>query len=187
MSGPDVRCGRRYPDGVRVVSGEFRGRSIVAPDGSATRPTTDKVREAVFNALGSLGVVEGAVVADLFAGSGALGLEALSRGAESCVFVERDSAALRALRSNIAHLGVDRRSRVVASDALAVAASLTGLDLALVDPPYTFDDWQTLLDRLSAPFVVAESDREITAPPGWAGVRARRYGRTWVTFLERLP
>lgn len=172
---------------MRVVAGELRGRPIVAPEGSATRPTTDKAREAVFNALGSLGVVEGAAVADLFAGSGALGIEALSRGAQSCVFVERDGRALSALRSNLANLGLEDRSRVVGSDVLSLVASLTGLDLALADPPYDFDEWPTLLDRLAAPFVVAESDREIPAPTGWQTVRARRYGRTWVTFLERVP
>ena len=112
-------------DVIRVVSGEFGGRRLVVPDGVATRPTTDKVRQAVFNSLDSAGLIDGAVVADLFAGSGALGIEALSRGAASCVFVERDRAALQALRANIAALGLDathdrrhvRRSRVGAGAA----------------------------------------------------------------------
>ena len=86
---------------MRVISGEFGGRKLVAPDGLSTRPTTDKVRQAVFNSLGSMGVIEGATVADLYAGSGALGIEALSRGAESCVFVERDrGAAARVAREH---------------------------------------------------------------------------------------
>ena len=75
---------------MRVISGEFGGRLLVAPDGLTTRPTTDKVRQAVFNSLGSMGVLDGAVVADLYAGSGALGLEAISRGAERAIFVERE-------------------------------------------------------------------------------------------------
>ncbi len=79
---------------MRVIAGEFAGRKLVAPEGTTTRPTTDKVRLAVFNSLTSMGVIEGAVVADLYAGSGALGIEALSRGAHRCVFVERDRSAL---------------------------------------------------------------------------------------------
>ena len=86
---------------MRVVAGELGGRKLVAPDGDTTRPTTDKVREAVFNSLASMGVVEDAVVVDLYAGSGAMGIEALSRGAARCTFVERDRDALRALRANI--------------------------------------------------------------------------------------
>ena len=80
---------------MRVVAGELGGRRLVAPEGTSTRPTTDRVREAIFNSLGSAGVLEGAIVADLFAGSGAIGIEALSRGAERCVVVERARAALR--------------------------------------------------------------------------------------------
>lgn len=159
----------------------------MAPEGGTTRPTTDKVREAVFNSLVSLGVVEDAVVADLYAGCGALGIEAMSRGAASCVFVERDAQALRTLRGNLETLGLDDRTRVVSSDVMAVAASLTAIDLALVDPPYSFDAWEQLLGLVHAGFVVAESDREVAAPEGWEQVRTKRYGRTWVTFLERLP
>jgi 16S rRNA (guanine966-N2)-methyltransferase len=159
----------------------------VAPEGGTTRPTTDKVREAVFNSLVSLGVVEDAVVADLYAGCGALGIEALSRGAASCVFVERDGQALRTLRGNIDTLGLADRARVVSSDVLAVVASLSALDLVLADPPYTFDAWDQLLGLVTARFVVAESDREVPAPERWEVVRAKRYGRTWVTFLERVP
>lgn len=169
------------------MAGELRGRTIVAPEGGTTRPTTDKVREAVFNSLVSLGVIEDAVVADLYAGCGALGIEALSRGAASCVFVERDGQALRTLRSNIETLGLADRTRVVSSDVLAVAASLTALDLVLADPPYDFDAWEQLIGLVTAGFVVAESDREVPAPDGWETVRAKRYGRTWVTFLERVP
>src|SRR6187401_3741608 len=98
---------------MRVVAGEFGGRRLVGPDGTATRPTTDRVREAIFNSLGSAGLLEGALVADLFAGSGALGIEALSRGAEHCVFVERDRVAVRAIDENIGTLGLRARARVV--------------------------------------------------------------------------
>src|SRR5215207_4063793 len=123
---------------MRVVAGELRGRRIEAPPGNDTRPTTDKFREAVFNALGSLDLIRDAVVVDLYAGSGALGIEALSRGAATCTFVERDRTALRTLRANIEHLGIERRSKVVAGDALVQARGLPA-DVALADPPYGFD------------------------------------------------
>jgi 16S rRNA (guanine966-N2)-methyltransferase len=169
---------------MRVVSGELRGRRIEAPPGTDTRPTTDKVREATFNALGSLDVVRDALVVDLFAGSGALGIEALSRGAAHCTFVERDRNALRTLRDNVDALDLDDRSRVVPGDAMALARGIVA-DLVLADPPYGFDQWPELLDRVSAPFVVAESGRELAPVDGWVVQRAKRYGRSWVTFLER--
>lgn len=169
---------------MRVVSGTLRGRRIEAPAGTDTRPTTDKVREATFNALGSLDLVRDALVADLFAGSGALGIEALSRGADHCVFVERDRRALPVLRENLDHLGLVDRSRVIAGDAIVAAARLD-VDLALADPPYDFDRWDELLEVITAPFVVAESGRSIEPPVGWVVRRERRYGRSWVTFLER--
>ena len=156
----------------------------MSPEGTSTRPTTDRVREAIFNALGSLGVVEGAVVADLFAGSGAVGIEALSRGATHCTFVERDRDALRALQANLDALELGDRSRVMRSDAAGVPASLD-VDIVFADPPYDFDAWHELLGSVRAGLVVAESGREITAPDGWSMTRSRRYGRTWVSFLER--
>ena len=173
---------------MRVVAGELRGRRIAAPPGLDTRPTTDKVREAVFNALGSLDLVRDATVADLFAGSGALGIEALSRGAAHCTFVERDRTALRTLRDNVADLGLDDRSRIVAGDALVMVRGLA-VDIALADPPYDFDRWPELLASTSSPFVVAEAGRALDGLEGiteWAVTRAKRYGRAWITFFERL-
>ena len=171
---------------IRVVSGEFGGRKLVVPDGLATRPTTDKVRQAVFNSLDSAGLIDGAAIADLFAGSGALGIEALSRGAESCVFVERDRAALQALRANIDALGLKQRTTVVTTDVSAWVPAMRGIDLALIDPPYEFDGWDQLLAVLQVPYVVAEAGHEIEPPPGWEALKSRRYGRTWVTQLERV-
>lgn len=170
---------------MRVVAGELGGRRLVAPGGTSTRPTTDRVREAIFNSLGSAGLLDGALVADLFAGSGAVGIEALSRGAARCTFVERDRAALRALEDNLDVLDLRDRSRVLSSDALAVVPAIDA-DIVLADPPYDFDRWDELLDRVNADVVVAEAGAEIVPPSGWATMRARRYGRTWVTFLERI-
>jgi 16S rRNA (guanine966-N2)-methyltransferase len=173
---------------MRVVAGELRGRLIEAPPGRDTRPTTDKVREAVFNALGSLDLVRDAVVVDLYAGSGALGIEALSRGAAEAVFVERDRTALRVLRENLDHLGLGDRARVQHGDAVALAGRFPA-DLVLADPPYDFDAWPELLAKVDAGFVVAESGRpldELVGLERWRPVRSKRYGRTWVTFFERI-
>jgi 16S rRNA (guanine966-N2)-methyltransferase len=163
---------------MRIVAGELRGRRIVAPPSTTTRPTTDKVREAVFNALASLDVVVGALVVDLYAGSGALGIEALSRGAEHCTVDE-----------NVATLGLRSRARVIVGDAIATAPSIDA-DLAFADPPYGFDEWPRLLRAVRAPLLVAEAETDVAddlaAAQGWERGRVKRYGRTWVTFLHRV-
>ena len=171
---------------MRVTSGEFGGRKLVTPPGLTTRPTTDRVRQAVFNSLTHGGMLDGAVVADLYAGSGALGIEALSRGAERAIFVERDRSALEALRENIAALGIAERSTIVASDVLAWVPAMRGIDIAFIDPPYTFDAWDRLLGVVDATMVVAESGREVAGPVGWEVQRSKRYGRAWVTVLQRV-
>ena len=172
---------------MRVVAGELRGRLFEGPPGVDTRPTTDKVREAVFNALGSLDLVRDATIADLFAGSGGLGIEALSRGAAHVTFVERDRAALRVLRDNLRALDLTSVSKVVPGDALVMIAGLD-VDLVLADPPYDFDRWSDLLAATRADFVVAEAGRRLDdlGAPGWEATRSKRYGRTWVTFFERI-
>ena len=172
---------------MRVISGEFGGRKLVAPEGLDTRPTTDKVRQAVFNSLTSMGVLEGAVVCDLYAGSGSMGIEALSRGAQTCTFVERDRNALAALRDNIRSLKIDDRCTVVGTDVIAFAPGITGVDIALVDPPYSFANWPKILGSLRAGIVVAESDREVEPQLGWDATKVKRYGRTVITILERVP
>src|SRR3546814_10327489 len=115
----------------------WRGRSIDAPKGDTTRPTADRTREALFSMLTSrLGTFEGLSVADLFAGSGALGLEALSRGAAHCLFVEQESDPLKAIRANVAVLGALGRARVQAGSVLTLGAAREPYDLILLDPPY---------------------------------------------------
>lgn len=118
---------------MRVVAGRFKGRTLHAPKGASTRPTSDKVREALFAVLGD---VEGAHVLDLFAGSGALGIEALSRGARSVTFVDHDAKAVTATRRNLAEVGVE--ALVQRRDALAFLRSAAGrFDLVFIDPPYS--------------------------------------------------
>lgn len=175
---------------MRVVAGLARGRRIAAPPGTDTRPTTDRVREAVFNALWSLGAVEDAVVVDLFAGSGALGIEALSRGAASVHFVEADRRAASVIEQNLASLDLADRAVVLRRRVEAALDQLPdAVDLVLADPPYTFDGWADLLvalaPRLAADaVVVVESDRSPALPPGWEKVRERTYGGTVVLFAR---
>ena len=135
---------------MRIVAGQWRGRKLVAPAGEVTRPTSDRTRETLFSMLVSrLGSFEGLKVADLFAGSGALGIEALSRGAASCLFVEHDAAALRALRGNLANLQAVPQSDVRAASVLALGPAPAPLDLILLDPPYGSGAGVVALEKLN--------------------------------------
>ena len=148
---------------MRIVAGEHRSRRLVVPPGRDVRPTSDRAREAVFASLGAH--VVDARVLDLFAGSGALGLEALSRGAASCRFVERDATALAAILENVEALGEQERATVEQADALRVlrraADAGERFDLILVDPPYA--DVERLADDLGAllPQVLADDGRVV--------------------------
>jgi 16S rRNA (guanine(966)-N(2))-methyltransferase RsmD len=170
---------------MRIVGGLARGRPLVAPPGDRTRPTSDRVREAIFNALWSRGAVEGARAADLYAGSGALGVEALSRGAAHVTFVDSDRTARRAIERNLATTGMGDRAEIVGAPVerwLAALPTETSFDLVFCDPPYAFDEWGRLLAALPAALVVIESDRPVALPPGWVLAREARYGGTWVGF-----
>jgi 16S rRNA (guanine966-N2)-methyltransferase len=180
---------------VRIVAGEWRGRPIRAPKGAATRPTSDRVREALFSALTArLGPGLAAVVAlDAFAGTGALGLEALSRGAARAVFIESEREARRTLETNVAALGASPRSRIVAGDAFALGsrAALPGgpFGLLLLDPPYRIERCRVAgLLQVQAEsgavepgaLVVYElpADAEMEWPEGFDEVWVRKYGST---------
>jgi 16S rRNA (guanine(966)-N(2))-methyltransferase RsmD len=171
----------------RVIAGEFGGRRLQAPPGDATRPTSDRVREALFSILG--GTVEGARVLDLFAGSGALGIEALSRGAAEATFVEADVKAQRALRANLTALGI--RAHVRRGDALAflraASAGAPQYDLVLLDPPYRLaprlgPELSEALPPLLAPgaLVVSESARRSPLALDLPLDDERRYGDTLI-------
>ena len=183
-AGPTDRWGRAASGApVRVVAGTARGRRLVAPKGVEVRPTSDRVREATFNSLASVGALAGARVLDLFAGSGALGIEALSRGAEHATFVDSSRAAVMAIEENLATCGLGDRATVVRSQAAEHLRRAPGpYDLALLDPPYASDDWQRLLSEVRAAVLVVESDREIEQPPHVEVRRVRRYGGTVVTI-----
>jgi 16S rRNA (guanine966-N2)-methyltransferase len=175
--------------GMRVISGSARGRKLVAPEGATTRPTPDRVREATFNALGSLGAVQDAAVLDLFAGSGAMGIEALSRGAARVTFVDQDLAARRAIEANLAACGLAGAAEIVAAPVeryLAGAAQQRRWDVAILDPPYDYDGWPEVLLELPADLAVLESASPIDPPFGWEVVRSKRYGRTYVVIAQRI-
>lgn len=162
----------------------------MAPPGSGVRPTADRVREAMFDMVEAWGPsvgapIAGAAAADLFCGTGALGIEALSRGAASAAFVDERRAALDAVRANLAATGLGGpAARVVRADAVAWCAAAGPFDLAFADPPYAFSAWGELLANLRAKLAVLESDRELDLGPRWALLRARRYGTTVVTLVR---
>ncbi|MGI9120807.1 MAG: 16S rRNA (guanine(966)-N(2))-methyltransferase RsmD [Acidimicrobiales bacterium] len=173
---------------LRVVAGTAGGRLLTSPASASTRPTSDRVREATFNALTSLGVVEGATMVDLYAGSGALGIEALSRGATAVTFVDTDARALAVVRANLRATGLQERATVTRSDAARfLATRATRFDVALFDPPYALadSDWAMLLGMLDAEVAVLESDRSVAVDERWDLIRTKRYGGTVVSFIRR--
>ena len=173
---------------MRVIGGRSRGRRLPAKLPSSVRPTSDRVREAIFDILGSRGGVEGLAVVDLFCGSGALGVEALSRGAASSTFVDLDSDALAAVRRNLDAVGLGEEPATLVRAALPgwlETAAAGTFDLALCDPPYDFEDWPALLGALRAGAVVMESAAPIAPDGAWVVARERRYGGTLVTVAHR--
>jgi 16S rRNA (guanine966-N2)-methyltransferase len=176
---------------MRIIAGTHKGRRIAAPKGDHTRPTGDRVREALFNLVGP---VDGASVLDLYAGSGALGLEALSRGARRCVFVESDGAACRVIRANLETLGLTG-ALVLQRDAVAVVqeerAAGRRHDLVLLDPPY--ERWSALERRLGellpgvvtdTGLVVVETDAKVEPALPLDRVTTRRYGSARLTLFS---
>jgi 16S rRNA (guanine966-N2)-methyltransferase len=170
---------------VRIVAGDWRGRRIKAPAGDRVRPTADRIREAWMSIVQPR--LPGAAVLDLFAGSGALGLEALSRGAASAVFVEIAPASLRALGDNIETLGAEKVATVRRADALRFAASLPphAFDVAFADPPYGRGDAARLATLWQAvPFARLIGIEHRSGEPMPPGGDSRRYGDTVLTFYD---
>lgn len=179
---------------MRIIAGQWRGKPLAAPKGEVTRPTADRVRETLFNMLASrLGSLEGLSVVDLFAGSGALGLEALSRGAECCLFVEQDASALVALRKNIASLNAQTQVTIRAGSVMEIGLAHTPADLIFLDPPYGTGAGAVALHRLlrlgwlgPGSWAVLETGRkEPVALDGLIVETERQVGRAKLTFLQR--
>lgn len=183
---------------MRVIAGSARGRRLEAPHGRSVRPTADRVKEALFSVLGSRVALDGAVLLDLFAGSGALGIEALSRGAASVTFVEQDAAARRALKANLEVCRLADRARIIGQPVRAALVGLAGrgarFDGLFLDPPYGTDLADRTLELVAA--------NALVRPGGWAAAEhhvddrlaeaygslrlttAKRYGKTVVSLYR---
>jgi 16S rRNA (guanine966-N2)-methyltransferase len=193
-----VRAGRGDDKSMRIVAGKFRGARIEAPKGVATRPTSDKVRQALFNVLehGAPDFdFDGARVLDLFAGTGALGLEALSRGARFCVFVDQSAAARAAIRRNVEMLGLTGATKIWRRDAtkLGPVGTLQPFDLVFCDPPYGKSLGERAVAaavegawvREDATAVIEErADHNFDWPHPFVEIDARRYGDTAISIAR---
>ena len=178
---------------MRIIAGEWRGRRLVAPAGMATRPTADRTRETLFSMLASrLGSFEGLRVADLYAGSGALGFEALSRGAAHATFIESDRAALKAIDANVMALGAAARISMRSMSATALPPA-DPFDLIFADPPYAAGSGTSVAKAVSkagwlapAGWMAIETQRgdRVTAPNGWEIDAERDVGRARLTLLR---
>lgn len=178
---------------MRVIAGEWRGRKLLAPKNDATRPTADRTRETLFSMLASrLGSFEGLIVADLFAGSGALGIEALSRGAEQCLFGEQDRDAVDTLKKNLAALDATSRADVRIGSVLALGPARRNYDLLLIDAPYQTGAGSVALDKLSrlgwvgpeTLVSIETSEKESVEVAGFEIDTERRVGKAKLTLLR---
>lgn len=177
---------------MRIIAGRWRGKALVAPPGTATRPTSERMRQAIFDMIwhaswGGRAVLEGVAVLDAFAGTGAMGLEALSRGAGRAAFIERDRAAIKALRANVASCGAEPLCRIVAGDAMRPSAGAV-CGLVFLDPPYGEGAVEKAVAALTAAgwigpgsLIVAESARDDPYAPVGEVVATREHGAARVT------
>ncbi len=179
---------------LRIIAGAWRGRKLAVPAGDSTRPTADRTRETLFSMLVSrLGTFDGLKLADLFAGSGALGLEALSRGGASCLFVDSDPAAIKSLRANVASLDASRQADIRASSAMALGIAKAPLDLVFLDPPYGSGAGEVAIDKLArlgwinqATWVCLETAfDEVPNVRGFDVVADRKVGQARITLLRQ--
>ena len=177
---------------MRVIAGQWRGRPLLAPTGQATRPTSDRAREGLFSMLASrLGSFEGLAVADLFAGTGALGIEALSRGAAHCTFYEKDRAAIDILSRNLASLGAAARADLRAQPVEHALPPARPCDLILMDPPYASGLAQAALDRIGAGgwlapggwLSIETAGESLALPANVRPTAERRFGKAHILLL----
>lgn len=188
---------------IRIIGGKHRGRTLLTPEGSTTRPTASRAREALFNVLmhakwrkdGTSPLIDARVL-DAFAGSGALGLEALSRGAAHATFLDSDAAAIKAIGENLRKLGETGAAKVVRADARRPPPGREPCDLVFLDPPYRSGDGAPALAALAdaswlAPDAIATVElahnEDIVPPPGFEAIDERRYGAAKIVILKRVP
>ncbi len=181
---------------MRIIAGDWRGRKVEAPRGETTRPTADRTRETMFNMLASrLGSFADLSVADLFAGSGALGLEALSRGAAHCLFVEQDAEAVKTIRKNVDAFDARRRATVQAGSVMSLGPAKVPHDLILLDPPYETGAGNVALDRLlrlgwigPATWIALETWKsEPVAAKSFEVAAERKVGKARINLLRLAP
>jgi 16S rRNA (guanine966-N2)-methyltransferase len=199
MRSADAKAPRK-PSGLRIVGGVHRGRRLVAPPGEVVRPTSDRAREALFNILSHGDFAASGLifadrpVLDAFAGTGAFGLEALSRGASAAVFIENNRQALAELRRNVAALGEEGRAQIVAGDATRPPRAALPCALALLDPPYRSGLAAPALGALAAAgwlapdalaVIEVAAREELLPPPGFTVMDERVYGAARLVFLSR--
>lgn len=179
---------------MRVIAGEFKGRKLEAPEDFNVRPTTDKVKEAVFDML--MNDIYGSRCCDLFAGSGALGIEALSRGAEFCYFCDSDRASIRLIHRNINIVGAKEKSRVIMADYKRALRKIDGkIDVFFIDPPYESGLYQScleeieILDLLSDDgIIITEHDIRVEMPEDTGYLersKTKKYGKTAITIYRK--
>lgn len=175
---------------MRVIAGTARGRKLESPEGSTTRPTGNRVREALFNSLVSLDAINDARVVDLFAGTGALGIEALSRGAQHCVFIETDRQARQLVERNLENTQLHAQATIVGEKCEQwLATTDSQFDLVLADPPYSYrpEEWAKLFallaPRAAEAVIVCESDSVVPVPDGWYAQKEKWYGGTLITVF----
>lgn len=183
---------------MRVVAGERKGMPLKAVSGNTTRPTTDKVKESIFNIIGPF--FDGGIVVDLFAGSGGLGIEALSRGAEHAIFVEKDSRAFQVLQENIKKCRYEENTELFRTDALRAVKGLMKRDVVIdflfVDPPYHKGEYYDFVGTLveagklsSDAIILCEHTRELTLPEAYGAfqlVRRETYGETIISVYRNV-
>jgi 16S rRNA (guanine966-N2)-methyltransferase len=184
---------------MRIISGTSKGKRLTTPKGQGVRPTSDRVKESIFNILGER--IEGKMVLDLFAGTGNLGIEALSRGAAKVLFVEKGRQAIRLIQKNLSQCGLEGRSEIIPKDVNRAIGILkergASFDLILMDPPYEKGLISRTLDKLDShriyhedSILVIEHDRREPLPGivvGWNLIRQRRIGDTVISFLTQRP
>ena len=185
---------------MRIISGSKRGMALLGPKGSDTRPITDRVKESLFSVLYKYDIIEGRIIADLFCGTGSMGLEAISRGAAKAIFVDSSRAAIERLESNIQKAGFAEKSKVIRSNAFKIGSGTEPADLIFVDPPYAASrdvdegsQIQKLLDLLSAQtsagaIVVVRTHAEVNLLEKYAQlsiIDRRKWGTMAVTILQR--
>ena len=178
---------------MRIIAGDWRGRKLAAPKGDVTRPTADRTRETLFNILNSrLGSFEDLSVVDLFAGSGALGLEALSRGAAHCLFVEQEADAVKTIRTNVSALDAHKRATVQQGSVMSLGPAKVEHDLILLDPPYESGAGMVALDRMKrlgwigpATLIALETAHyEKVSVKGLEIIDDRRVGKARISFMK---